>query len=169
MTKTDNDLDEIMAIVHHHCGDEGLAEMLQIATSGLSPDDPDRASLDEETLKLLDRGGWTDRRELEGIADLWAEMGLPAAEIVTEAAEALPTEIACPYPESDQAGWRNWHLNVRPKMPQPFRTQEAAEQHYVNSGYRLDEDGYWYDRSGKVRADVVETEGGYRLDRRLAK
>jgi len=96
---------------------------------------------------------WETFHELEAL-------GLPAGVIVREyAARAPSAQPVCPFPEGD-AGFVNWHLNVRPKDPTPFRDKEDGEDCLINAGYRFDDDGVWRNRSGETEGMVLPSEDG---------
>jgi len=152
-----------MAFLHKTEGDDALITFLQLAI------DP-HSSPGQQALGAEYDPHWTGttREALERDADELEALGLPAGAIVREyAARAASSYPTCPFPKGDP-GFRNWHLNVRPKDPTPFRTEDDAEQCLANAGYRLDDDDMWRNRFGDIEGMVLSCEGGFRIQRLMA-
>jgi hypothetical protein len=152
----------IMAYIHATMGEDGLKALFNLT--------------DKKTLLYL-----IDRESLERDAAELGAVGLPdVAAIVREAAQMPGAEprdyssprdeklLICPFPETDQTNWRNWHLNTRPNSPVPFQTIEAAEECLQKAGYEPDDDGFWRNQFGKVESAIAPTQGGFRISKRLA-
>lgn len=155
---------EMKAYIHKTEGDAGLTKLLKLSV------DPHSSPELQQALEDGYDKTWTGttREALEQDADELEALGLPAGAIVREYAARAPSSYpVCPYPEGD-AGFVNWHLNVRPKDPTPFRTEEDAESCLISAGYRFDGDEMWRNRFGDVEGKVLPCEGGFRIQRLMA-
>jgi hypothetical protein len=146
---------ETMAYLHKTEGDAALIAFLQLSI------DPHSSPRLQQVLGDYDpKSPATTREALERDADELEALGLPAGVIVREYAALAPSaQPVCPFPEGD-AGFVNWHLNVRPKDPTPFRDKEDGEDCLINAGYRFDDDGVWRNRSGETEGMVLPSEDG---------
>lgn len=154
---------EIMAFLHKTEGDTALIQFLELSI------DPAPNLVEMLGGDSYDKT-WpaTSREALARDADELEALGLPAGAIVRDYAALAPSSYpVCPFPEGD-AGFVNWHLNVRTKDPTPFPTEEDAETCLRHARYRLDDDGMWRNRSGEVEGMVLPCEGGFRILRLMA-